>query len=337
MLVIPFFIQHQGCPHHCLFCDQWSIAGRDREVPGSHSQVDRLRRTIDTWLGYRHRRRSVQLAFFGGSFTCLAEDQRRLLLEAAQPYLRRGALDSIRVSTRPDCIDDEIVDFLRAYGVRTVEIGAQSMNDAVLQQAERGHCAADTEAAVGVLARHGCSVGLQLMVGLPGETTASFLTGVRRAIEMKPAFVRLYPTLVLAGTGLAELYRRGPWQPLGLAKTVALAGRARQLLAAGGIPVIRLGLQPTPELQAQVLAGPYHPAFGELVSSRDWYLTARRLLRAAGTGRTVELTISPRDQSAFVGSGQINLKRLGALPESAALSVRLDRTLTRGSFFHAIR
>jgi histone acetyltransferase (RNA polymerase elongator complex component) len=337
MLVIPFFIQHQGCPHHCLFCNQWSIAGRNREVPGSQDQIDRLCRTIDTWLGYRQRRRIVQLAFFGGSFTCLEEDQRRLLLEAAQPYLRRGAIDSIRVSTRPDCIDDEIVDFLRAYGVHTVELGAQSMNDAVLRRAERGHRAADTVASSGLLTRKGCTVGLQLMVGLPGETTASFFAGVGRVIEMKPAFVRLYPTLVLAGTGLAELYRRGHWQPLGLAKTVALTGRARQLLAAGGIPVIRMGLQPTPELQSQVLAGPFHPAFGELVSSRDWYLTARRLLRSAGPGRTVELTISPRDHSAFVGSGQINLKRLGALPESAALSVRLDRMLTRGSFLHAIR
>ncbi len=337
MLIIPFFIQHRGCPHRCLFCDQWTIAGRDRDRADSRDQGGRLRRTIDSWLGYRRRRRVVQLAFFGGSFTCLAEDQRRLLLEAAQPYLRSGEIDSLRVSTRPDCIDDEIVDFLSAYGVRTVELGAQSMNDAVLHRVERGHDVAATERAAGILARRGCTVGLQLMVGLPGETTASFLAGVRRVMELKPAFVRLYPTLVLAGTGLAELSRREQWQPLGLARAVALTGRAHQLLTTAGITVIRMGLQPSPELQSRILAGPYHPAFGELVASRAWYLKARRLLCSAGPGRTVELTISPRDHSAFVGSGKINLKRLGALSESAAVSVRLDGTLARGSFLHAIR
>jgi histone acetyltransferase (RNA polymerase elongator complex component) len=337
MLVIPFFIQHRGCPHRCLFCDQWTIAGRDRDGSDSLDQVDRLRRTIDSWLGYRQRRRSVQLAFFGGSFTCLAEDQCRLLLEAAQPYLRRGQIDSLRVSTRPDCIDDGIVDFLRSYGIRTVELGAQSMNDAVLDRVERGHDGAATKRAAEVLTRRGCDVGLQLMVGLPGETTASFLAGVRQVIELKPSFVRLYPTLVLAGTGMADLYRRGQWRPLGLARAVAVTGRARQLLTAAGITVIRMGLQPSPELQSRVLAGPYHPAFGELVASRDWYLTARRLLRLAGPGRAVELTISPRDHSAFVGSGKINLKRLGALSESAAFSVRLDGTLARGSFSYVIR
>lgn len=337
MLVIPFFIQHRGCPHRCLFCDQWTIAGRDRGGADSPDQLDRLYRTIDSWLGYRRRRQVVQLAFFGGSFTCLAEDQRRLLLEAVQPYLRRGQIDSLRVSTRPDCIDDDIVDFLHAYGVGTVELGAQSMDEAVLQRVERGHDGGAIKRAVEVLTRRGCAVGLQLMVGLPGETTASFLAGIRQVIELKPTFVRLYPTLVLAGTGMADLYRRGQWRPLGLARAVALTGRARQLLTAAGITVIRMGLQPSPGLQSRVLAGPYHPAFGELVASRDWYLTTRRLLRTAGPGRTVELTISPRDHSAFVGSGKINLKRLGALFESAAFSVRLDGTLARGSFSYAIR
>ena len=204
-------------------------------------------------------------------------------------------------------------------------------------EVERGHDAAATERAVGVLARRGCDVGLQLMVGLPGETTASFLAGVRRVIELQPAFVRLYPTLVLAGTGLVKLYRRRCWQPLGLARAVALTGRAHQLLTAEGISVIRMGLQSSPELQSRLLAGPYHPAFGELVASRGWYLMARRMLRSAGPGRTVELTLSPRDHSAFIGSGKINLKRLGALPESAALSVRLDGALARGSYLHAIR
>lgn len=334
MLVIPLFIQHQGCPQRCLFCDQWAIAGQGQA--GGQDPVSELRRTIDTWLGYGRDHTNVQLAFFGGSFTCLDEALQRRLLEAVQPYLRHGSVHSIRLSTRPDCISEDVADLLVSYRVRTVELGAQSMNDAVLQRTRRGHRVADTRAAVAALADRGCAIGVQLMVGLPGETTTSFLCGVRQLIDLRPDFVRLYPTLALAGTGLAALYRQGHWRPLSLSRAVALTGRARDLFIEQGIRVVRMGLQPSADLEERLLAGPYHPAFGELVLSRTWYLRTRRLLVQAGPGRAVTMTISPRDYSAFVGHGRQNIKRLGALPTAAMLSVRTKPGLTRGQFSHVI-
>ena len=335
MLVIPFFIQHQGCPHRCLFCNQWAIAGEG--TAGGDDPVHDLRRTIATWLGYRRSGMAVELAFFGGSFSCLEEPLQQRLLAAVQPYLHEGKIDSVRVSTRPDCLDRERIDFLRAYGVRTVEIGAQSLQDQVLRQARRGHTAADVEAAMASLSGSGCRIGLQLMIGLPGETTGSFFRGIERVIALRPHFVRLYPTLAMSGTGLADLHRQGRWRPLSLSRAVILAGRARSRLLAAGIGVVRLGLQPSADLERHLVAGPYHPAFGELVLSRDWYRRIRPLLRAAGPGRRVEITISPRDRSACVGPRQENLQRLRALPSAATLSLRTDAGLERGQIHHVIR
>ncbi len=336
MLVIPFFIEHRGCSHRCLFCDQWAITGEPGRDETTGDLPARLQRTVATWLGYGSKRRPIHVAFFGGSFTCLDAAVQRLLLETLQPYLHAGTIDSIRLSTRPDCLSDESARFLRAFGVRTVEIGAQSMADTVLQRVKRGHTVADTEAAIGVLARAGLTIGVQLMVGLPGETTASFFRGVQRVIALRPHFVRLYPALALSGTGLAESFQDGSWRPLGLDRAVALTGRARELFAEQGITVVRMGLQPSAHLAERVIAGPYHPAFGELVYNREWYLRMRKLLVCAGPGRTVTLSIAPRDYSAVVGNKRRNLYRLQGLPAAAGLTVVTDSTLARGCFHYVI-
>ena len=327
-LIIPFFIHHRGCPHRCLFCNQAGIAGPNRE--DSDNPLIDLGQTIDGWLERSPHHQDVQVAFYGGSFTCLDEDVQVGLLQTVGSYLKNGLVQSIRLSTRPDCITDEIVDFLLAAGVRTVEIGAQSMHDQVLRKTVRGHTADQVVDALQLLKARGMETGVQLMAGLPGETTRSFLDGVRSVIGLSPHLVRLYPTLVLEHTELAELYRRSEWRPLSLARAVSLIARAWTMLEDCQIRVIRMGLQPTAELERQLIAGPYHPAFGELVKSRCWYRKIRKLLVRAGRDKTVRLTINDRDYSALAGQKRENLERLERLAHGARLQVNTDSSVERG-------
>ncbi len=334
MLIIPFFIHHQGCPHRCLFCNQLGITGPTQG--GAKDPAADLQRTVDEWLDRSPSHEEVQVAFFGGSFTCLDEALQNHLLQTVAPYIDEGRVDSVRLSTRPDCVTESVCDLLTASGVRTVEIGAQSMNDQVLESAGRGHTAQDVEGAARLLAARGLQVGIQLMAGLPGETTRSFMDGVKRVADLGPELVRLYPTLVLKDTGLAQLFHRSSWKPLCLARAVSLVGRARQLLLDRNIKVIRMGLQPSSDLEKQLIAGPYHPAFGELVISRSWYLKVRPLLRAAGPGRTVRLVVSDRDYSALAGLKKQNLRRLQRLDHDARLLVERDPALARGHYHHRL-
>jgi len=171
-LVIPIFIPHQGCPQHCLFCNQVSISGKTTEHVDDALLVSD---TIVEWLGFSRKHPEVQVAFYGGSFTCLPMERQRVLLGAVQPFLVRGEVQSIRLSTRPDCVDDGICDFLLDFGVKTVELGVQSLDDRVLLAADRGHSSEDSMRAIEVLQGKGLVLGVQLMPGLPRETTLSFL------------------------------------------------------------------------------------------------------------------------------------------------------------------
>ena len=260
-LVIPLFIPHRGCPHLCLFCNQNSITGAGEAAAMDGAEVGR---TIRTWLARSPGRREVQAAFFGGSFTCLPRREQQELLLAVRPFLDSGEVDLIRLSTRPDCISGEICGFLAAHRVAIVELGIQSFDDQVLQRARRGHTAGDSRRAAGLLQEAGMQVGMQLMPGLPGETTRSFLRGISEAIRIAPDFVRLYPAVVLRNSGLAADCLAGRYRPLSLNRAVALAARAKEMLDAAGIPIVRMGLQASTELEKEILAGPYHPAFGEL-------------------------------------------------------------------------
>lgn len=333
-LIIPFFIQHRGCSHRCIFCNQWAATGVS-EASGEHVEED-LHQTIELWLSRSRTQTKTQVAFFGGSFTCLEESSQQRLLGIVAPYIKEGVISSIRLSTRPDCISQDICSFLRDYGVETVELGVQSLNDGVLSRSFRGHTSKHSRVAAALLAKNGFELGIQLMPGLPGESTSSFLKGVREVISFHPDFIRLYPAIVLKDTGLAKLYNETTWIPLSMNKAIALTRRARELFVKHGIKVVRMGLQPSEELEQQVLAGPYHPAFGELVIARTWYLRARELLAAAGPGKTVTITISTRDQSAFIGPSKQNIKRLEALPFGSHLALETDTTLERDQFRYVV-
>ena len=333
-LIIPFFIQHRGCAHRCIFCNQWAATGASGA--SAENVEDDLAQTIELWLSRSRVQIKTQVAFYGGSFTCLEESTQQRLLDIVNHYIKQGVISSIRLSTRPDCMSQDICSFLRDYGVETVELGVQSLDDGVLHRSLRGHSSDHSREAAALLSKNGFELGIQLMPGLPGESTCSFFKGVREVISFHPDFVRLYPVIVLKDTGLAKLYNETAWIPLSMNKAITLTRRARELFVKHGITVVRMGLQPSEKLGQQVLAGPYHPSFGELVVGRTWYLRARQLLAAAGPGKTVTITISHRDQSAFVGPSKQNIKRLEALTFGSNLALEIDTKLERDQFRYVV-
>lgn len=327
--IIPVFIAHQGCPHRCLFCNQRGISG----APEAEVGPALVRETICRQLAWprRHPRAPVQVAFYGGSFTHLERERQEELLLAVAPFLESGQVREIRISARPDGVTPEIAAFLRGHGVGMVELGAQSLVDQVLTSSGRGHSAAQVEEAVGCLRRQGLEVGIQLMLGLPGDTTRRALTSARRAADLVPDLVRLYPCLVIAGSPLAELYRQGRYQPLSLPRAVALAGRMWTIFHHRNIPVARMGLQPSPSLEQNLLAGPHHPAFGELVLSRLLFARARACLAACPGKGLRRLSVARRDESLFRGRNNCNVKRLAGLGFLAGVEIVLSATQPRQS------
>ena len=280
------FVPHIGCPHRCSFCDQRAITGQQK-APTPQDVRDAAEAGLRT-LGAAAR--EAQIAFFGGSFTAIAPDYRRSLLKAAYPFVKSGQYAGIRLSTRPDAIDGEILDELRAFGVTAIELGAQSMDDAVLRQNGRGHTAEATRAAAQKIRDAGFSLGLQMMTGLFCDTDA----GARRTAEefaaLLPREVRIYPALVLRGTALCDRYARGEYRPQTLEGAVALCTDLLTFFERRGITVIRLGLHETPALDASFVAGPRHPAFGELCRARQYRLAVERAMRGravCGSGRRI--------------------------------------------------
>lgn len=307
--IIPVFIPHHGCPHRCVFCDQRTITGISR--PPGGVEVAAL---ISERLAAPRREGTWEIAFYGGSFTCLPAARQTELLAPAKAALDRGEINAIRLSTRPDAIDRETLDRLAAFGVGTVELGAQSLDDNVLSAAARGHTAAHTAAAVAALRAAGLKCGLQLMPGLPGEDWPSLIATTARTLALAPDFIRIYPAVVLAGTELAAMAAAGTYRPLALAAAVARAAYLKNSCANNGIPAIRVGLQASQELNSgAVLAGPYHPAFGAMVEAYLFKILVAGLLEQTGRTRTDGLLIRhhPRDASAVRGIKNANLLSWG--------------------------
>lgn len=327
-MIIPFFIPHAGCPHQCVFCNQTNITGQH-----SPTRAEDIAATIERYLATSHSKAfslgegrspinnhrstignpGVHVAFYGGSFTALPLIEQESYLEATWPFIESGRIRAIRLSTRPDCISGAVLDLLKRYRVTTVELGAQSMDDRVLTLAGRGHSARDTVRAVSLLRERRFAVGIQLMPGLPGDSADTFRATVDTVIGLKPDFVRLYPALVIKGTPLERLYRAGKYGPLTLDAAVSICREAYTKFEGAGISVVRMGLQPTEELErpGTVLAGPWHSAFRQLVESSIFLDKMRAALSGeSGTRRTAVFEVNPRDISAAIGQRRGNIERL---------------------------
>lgn len=287
-----------GCPHQCVFCDQHAIAGapvRAEDVTGQiKAGLSKCAPEIP------------QVAFYGGSFTALPEPLQTEYLTAVQPFLENGRVREIRLSTRPDAIDEACAARLFAAGVREIELGAQSMEDAVLLASGRGHTAEDTRAAARIVKRFGFRLVLQMMVGLPAATSP--MTTARELASLQPDAVRIYPVAVVQNTPLEAMWKNGAYCPLSLEEGVAVCADLWEVFSAENIPVIRMGLHPTSELDRAVCAGVYHPAFGDLVHSERFYRKAGKLLQK--TDREQILIVCKSRLSVMIGQKQNNLIRL---------------------------
>lgn len=305
--IIPFFLPHSGCPHRCAFCDQNAITGAGNVRPSA----ERLHLRIDEFLKYKGKRRGrVQVAFYGGNFMGQSWRDMKALLDEAAAFVKSGQVDGIRFSTRPDTVDEPGLDRLERYPVDTVELGVQSMNDHVLALTGRGHASRETRRAVGLLKARGVEIGLQIMAGLPGEDEASLMVSGREAAGLNPHFVRIYPTLVLKNSQLADWCRQGKYRPLGLEEAVDQVKKLYLLFSEHRIPVIRMGLQPSDDLEkpGAVLAGPYHPAFGHLVHSRIFLDKIQEVMDSQTRGADrVSIQVHPRNVSRVRGLGNKNV------------------------------
>lgn len=264
MSIIPIFIPHAGCPHQCVFCNQKTISGqKSAAVPAAQAQIKR-------WLEWIKPSAHNEAAFYGGSFTGLDIALQKQLLELTDELYDKGIIGRVRLSTRPDYIDKERLTLLQEHHVELVELGVQSLDDKVLQKAERGHMAEAVYSAHKLLREFGFRTGIQLMVGMPQQSFASVQATAQRVAVLKPDVARIYPLLVIKDTPLACSYKKGEFEPLSIEEAVEQSAYVYKTLTQAGIKVIRIGLQPDEELCAEgnIVAGPFHPAMGELVKSR---------------------------------------------------------------------
>ncbi len=258
---ISIFVPHIGCPCECSFCNQKTITGRSEAPTG-----DDVRKAVETAL--RRKGFKYEIAFFGGSFTAIDRAYMLELLKSAKPFVESKQVKGIRISTRPDCINDEILDLLKSYGVTSIELGAQSMDDEVLELNRRGHTSQDVINASELIKNYGFELGLQMMTGLYGDTTEKCIESAKKIINLKPDTVRIYPTVVLKGTYLAKLYLEEKYHPLNADDSAELCAKLVPMFENAGIRIIRLGLHSSEDIKRNMLAGGFHDSFGELVKSR---------------------------------------------------------------------
>lgn len=324
--IIPLFIPHAGCPCACVFCDQKKITGMD--TPVTPEQVQKEIEAALPWAG-----RGCQLAFYGGSFTAMRRETQERLLGAAMPYLRDGSIHSIRLSTRPDAVDEETVARLKSYGVTTVELGCQSMDNKVLEMSSRGHTREDIIRASRLLHQGGLSQVLQMMTGLPGDDGTASITTAEQLIALHPQGVRIYPTVVLKNTELHRMVLRGEYQPQSVEAAVELCAQLYELFLAAEIPVIRVGLNPTEDLSGgEAVAGAYDPALGERVLSRMYRNRAEKLLWQQPEVKDAVFYVHPRRISVMVGQKRENICYLRERFGLSSIKV-LSRTGTEWEIF----
>lgn len=330
-MIIPFFIMNQGCPNRCIFCNVHKTA---ENLTGRITE-NTFRETIQKYLSHKKKNEdSVQIAFYGGNFTGMEKDYQAELLGFAIPFITMGLVQNVRISTRPDNIDNERLDLLKSFGVTTVEIGAQSLVDEVLRRSNRGHSSADVVSAMEILKDRGFKTGIHLMVGLPWDSRSGFENTIGKTIALKPDMVRIHPTIVFQDTGLAELYRSGAYTPLGISEAIDLCKYALQRFEEADIPIIRLGLQTTREMEkaGSIVSGPYHPAFRSLVEESIFFDMASSLLTSGKVfNKEVIFTVSPKDVSSLHGHKNKNMCTLKKRYNLTGLNVSIDPSQERGT------
>ncbi len=294
MAVIAIFIPHSGCRNECVFCNQKSITGK--AVPPS---IEETRNIIEENL--KTFRQKPQIAFFGGSFTGIGGSEMEGYLSAAQEYIDKGLVSSVRLSTRPDYIDPHILDILQKYSVRNIELGAQSMDDEVLKLSGRGHDSEAVRRASRLIKERGITLGLQMMTGLPGDSFEKSLYTAEEFVRLGAEETRIYPTVVITKTKLSEMMASGEYVPDTLDEAIEKAAMCYEVFYKNHVKVLRIGLQNSEGLKKEAVGGAYHDSLGELVFSR----VIRRAAEKAGSG---EIRFNAKMTSKVIGQKRSNLK-----------------------------
>lgn len=307
-MTIPIFIPHLGCNNECTFCNQRAISGVKKMPALSEAYLENI---IESYLN-ACRRSHIEIGFFGGSFTGLEEDLQNLCLSLAHKYMKNGKVQGMRLSTRPDYIDETVVDRLVKFGVTTVELGVQSFDENVLRLSQRGHGTEAIHTAVSLLKQANIEVGIQLMLGLLGDTEQSFLNSIEESIKLRPSCMRLYPTLVIKETLLNEQYGKGEYKPMTIDEAVKWAAKGYERLIEEDINVIRMGLQATESLLDEdgYVAGPHHDAFRSLVESEIYRRLIERDLASGRLSAQMCVKVNPKHVSFFSGHLKSNIKWL---------------------------
>ena len=312
---ISIFVPNIGCPLRCVFCDQRAISG-ETKAPAAADVTAICEKNADNGM-------ETEIAFFGGSFTAVPRDYMVSLLEAAYPFVMSGRVKGIRVSTRPDAVSPEILDLLKRYGVTSIELGAQSMIDSVLKANRRGHSAADVENASHMISEYGFSLGLQMMIGMYGDEDPykGAMDTAKRIALLCPDTVRIYPTQVIRGTELCRFWEEGKYIPLELEKAVDICADLLLFFEEKGIRVIRNGLHSDSGMQESRVAGPWHPAFGDLCRSKIYL---NRMIEAIGENVTARILVNPGSLSTFIGNGKRNISALKQMGKSVIIAGDAD-------------
>ena len=311
--IIPIFVPHLGYPNDCVFCNQKSISGQKNNMT-----KEEAKKIIEEYLkSIKDENAEIEVAFFGGSFTAIEEEKQNELLSLAYEYIKEGKIKSIRISTRPDYIDKKILKRLKKYKVKTIELGVQSANNFILEKAGRGHTFEDVKKASKIIRRYGFTLGHQMMVGLPESTRKDEINTAKELIKLKPKMVRIYPVLVLKGTKLEKELKEEKYKPLSIVQAVETCKELVRMFADKKIDIIRVGLQNTDEItdpnneNSEVVAGPYHPAFRQLVESSLWYdAIVEKIKKLNVKVKEVEVTINPIDTNNVIGHKKENIIKL---------------------------
>ncbi|UPA29501.1 radical SAM protein [Terrisporobacter glycolicus] len=301
--IIPIFVPHRGCPHDCIFCNQKKITGVSTEVT-----CEEARNIIEEYLPTIAKDASVEIAFFGGSFTAIDEKTQNELLSVAKEYVDKGLVSDIRMSTRPDCISVDILNRLKEYKTTIIELGVQSMDAKVLHDSARGHDIESVIKSSNLIKESGINLGLQMMVGLPSDTEEKCIETAKKFIELNPFCVRIYPTLVVKDTGLETLLNKGEYKPFTLEECISIVKKLLVLFYVNNINVIRVGLQATEDIQLGkgIVDGPYHPAFRELVEGEMIKDYLHYLVIQNKTVSNLEIKTNNKNISKVVGNKKIN-------------------------------
>ncbi len=333
--IIPIFIPNLGCPNRCIFCDQ-NISVGQQSLPTSSEILNIIDKHLKSAAHHSKSSRYTQVAFYGGTFTGLPISIQKNYLKIIKPYLENKTVHSIRLSTRPDYINQQNIEVLKSFSVKTIELGVQSMDDEVLRLSQRGYTSQKVKESSTLIQKNNVELGIQLMPGLPGDTEDTIMETSYRVCKIKPDFLRIYPAIVIKNTLLAKLFLRGDYKPFSLHKAVSICKKMLLLFQSANIPVIRIGLQPTKTLlkTGTIVAGPYHPAFRQLVFSNFLYEQLYTFLQQKGDIKTPSLTFSvhPSELSNFIGNKKENINKFKKAFPDFKIRFYPDKHVPHGSF-----